>query len=166
MNEVQSSIILISRSPQITFLIGEVLGKTLLTGDIIALIGELGSGKTLLTQGIAKGLGVSNKYYITSPTFNLINEYPARLSLYHMDMYRLAGMNELEDIGFDEYLNKDGVIVIEWAEKIREILPDEASFVYFSCLDIKVRKIEIYANINKISVISKKLVKKGVERWL
>lgn len=165
MNEDLTSLILISRSPQMTFSIGEALGETLLNGDIVALTGELGSGKTLLTQGIAKGIGIPNNYSITSPTFNLINEYPGRFPLYHMDIYRLEGMNELDDIGFDEYLNKDGVIIIEWAEKIRDIIPDEASFVYLSCLDETVRKIEIYSHVNKISLISKYLVKEGVERW-
>lgn len=166
MNEEKQSLILIARSPQITFSIGEVLGKSLVKGDIVALIGELGTGKTIFAQGIAKGLGIPDQYTITSPTFNLINEYPGRLSLYHMDIYRLEGINDLENIGFEEYLNKDGVIIIEWAEKIRDLIPDEAIFVYFSCLDETVRKIEVYSNINKIFVISKDLVREGVETWL
>lgn len=166
MTDNRQSIILIAKSPDITYLIGEALGKTLEKGDIVALIGELGSGKTLLTQGIAKGLDVPDLYNVTSPTFNLINEYPGRLQLYHMDIYRLSGVNDLEDIGFEEYMSKSGVIVIEWAEKIKDVIPDEASFIYLSSIEEMVRKIEIYSQKNKIINISKDLVREGVERWV
>lgn len=90
---------------------------------VITLQGDLGAGKTLLTKGIAKGLGVSDWYYLNSPTFTLINEYRGRLPLYHLDLYRLGAADELFELGFNDYLSGSGVIVIEWPEKAEELLP-------------------------------------------
>lgn len=102
---------------------GLKLGKVLKAGDVIWLSGDLGTGKTALTNGIAKALGIDA--YITSPTFNLVNEYEGRLPLYHFDVYRIADSEEMFDIGFDEYLNNGGVTVIEWGEQISDILPSD-----------------------------------------
>lgn len=102
---------------------GLKLGKVLKAGDVIWLSGDLGTGKTALTNGIAKALGIDA--YITSPTFNLVNEYEGRLPLYHFDVYRIVDSEEMFDIGFDEYLNNGGVTVIEWGEQISEILPTD-----------------------------------------
>ncbi len=102
---------------------GLKLGKILKAGDVIWLSGDLGTGKTALTNGIAKALGIDA--YITSPTFNLVNEYEGRLPLYHFDVYRIADSEEMFDIGFDEYLNNGGVTVIEWGEQISDILPSD-----------------------------------------
>ncbi|WP_024833153.1 tRNA (adenosine(37)-N6)-threonylcarbamoyltransferase complex ATPase subunit type 1 TsaE [Ruminiclostridium josui] len=102
---------------------GLKLGNILKPGDVIWLSGDLGTGKTALTNGIAKALGIDD--YITSPTFNLVNEYEGRLPLYHFDVYRIADPDEMFDIGFDEYLNNGGVTVIEWGEQISEILPSD-----------------------------------------
>jgi len=90
---------------------------------VITLQGDLGAGKTLLTKGIAKGLKVSDWYYLNSPTFTLINEYQGRLPLYHLDLYRLGDADELFELGFNDYLAAAGVIVIEWPEKAYEFLP-------------------------------------------
>lgn len=98
--------------------LGQTLGASISQPIIIALTGDLGSGKTALVQGLAKGLGVSRKYYITSPTFTLINEYPGRHTLFHVDLYRIEHLSELEEIGLDEILHKDAVIAIEWAERL------------------------------------------------
>ena len=114
---------LISKSPEDTVDIGRIMGENLNGGQVVALTGELGAGKTCLTQGIARGLGISEKYYFTSPTFTLINEYPGRIPLYHMDVYRLSGSRDLEDMGYKEYFYGDGVVVIEWAEKVADVLP-------------------------------------------
>ena len=105
-----------------TILLGERIGKTLKPDDIVALSGELGAGKTTLIQGIAKGLGVKN--WVTSPTFTLINEYEGKLNLYHIDMYRVDYIDDAEDLAIEEYFTKGGATVIEWAEKIRTILPE------------------------------------------
>lgn len=102
---------------------GKKLGKLLKKGDIVCLNGDLGAGKTTLTKSIGLGLGVEE--YITSPTFSLINEYRGRLDLYHFDVYRLENVDELDDLGFDEYFFGGGVCIIEWAEKIEKMLPKE-----------------------------------------
>lgn len=102
---------------------GEKLGKLLKKGDIVCLNGDLGAGKTTLTKSIGLGLGVEE--YITSPTFSLINEYKGRLPVYHFDVYRLENVDELDDLGFDEYFFGGGVCIIEWAEKIEKMLPKE-----------------------------------------
>ena len=140
----RASLILISKSPTETFSIGRLLGEGLTGGDCVALTGELGAGKTCLTQGIAVGLGVPDGYVVTSPTFTLINEYPGGEStLYHLDVYRLRGSADLEEMGFQEYLMSDGVMVIEWAEKVSDAIPDEALRVELSYMDETVRRIEI-----------------------
>jgi tRNA threonylcarbamoyladenosine biosynthesis protein TsaE len=109
---------LISRSGRQTFGIGEQLGKLLDQGMVIALKGELGAGKTTFVKGLARGLGVPDTFYVTSPTYTIMNEYPARLDLCHMDLYRLGTSDELDYIGFYEMITQDRVIVIEWPEII------------------------------------------------
>jgi len=125
--------------------VGQILGATLKQPFIIALNGDLGSGKTAFVQGVAKGLDVSEKYYITSPTFTLINEYPGRHRLIHVDLYRIEYIAELEEIGLDEVLNQDAVIVIEWADKLPEgSLPDHLTF-QFKIISEESRQIDIFA---------------------
>jgi len=126
-----------------TFALGFSVGQRAGDGDVFALSGELGSGKTCFTGGLARGLGVGEDYAITSPTFTLINEYPGRCRLYHCDVYRLNASSELEDLGFDEYLSGKGVMAIEWAEKIPEALPPDAISVWFIYVDENRRKIRI-----------------------
>jgi tRNA threonylcarbamoyladenosine biosynthesis protein TsaE len=126
-----------------TFAFARVIGEKLQEGDILALSGELGSGKTCFTGGLARGLGVSEKYQITSPTFTLINEYPARHRLFHFDVYRLNDYADLDDLGYDEFISGKGVVVIEWAEKIAQIIPDTAIFINFEYIDENKRKIII-----------------------
>lgn len=104
----------ITNSPAETRRLGEKLGKLLAPGDLIALTGELGAGKTLLVQGIAAGMGIEAT--VTSPTFLIIKEYPGKIPLYHMDAYRLAGPEELLALGYEEYFFGQGVTVIEWAD--------------------------------------------------
>ena len=107
-----------------TINLGFSIGNLLKSGDIICLTGDLGTGKTHITKGIAKGLGV--KEHITSPTFTIVNEYDSgRLKLYHFDVYRVSEPDEIYAIGFDDYIFSDGVSIIEWANYIEEILPNE-----------------------------------------
>ena len=101
--------------------IGELVGALVNSGDIICLIGDLGTGKTHLTKGIAKGLHIED--HITSPTFTIVNEYTGRLKLYHFDVYRVNDPDEIAAIGFDEYIFSDGVSIIEWANYIEELIP-------------------------------------------
>ena len=113
-----------------TELVGRKLGEKLRGGEVIALDGDLGAGKTIFTKGIAKGLGISAQ--ILSPTFNIVREYAGRLKLYHFDFYRLSEAEELREIGFAEYLQPDAVVVIEWAELFPEVLPQQRISVHIS----------------------------------
>ena len=106
---------------------GRKLGSILKPGDVICLSGDLGTGKTALTNGIAKALGINS--YITSPTFTLVNEYQGKYTLYHFDVYRIADPDEMFDIGFDEYINGEGITIIEWGELISGILPSEIIYL-------------------------------------
>ena len=143
MNREKAKIEILSPNANKTIEVARLLGSKLKKGDILALSGELGSGKTCFTAGLARGLGVSENYQITSPTFTLINEYKARCNLYHFDLYRLNGYSEFEDLGYEEYFSGEGVVVIEWAEKIANILPPSAFFIKFEYVDENSRKINI-----------------------
>ena len=104
---------------------GEKLCEKLTAGSIVALTGDLGTGKTTLTKAIAAGLGVTD--VITSPTFNIVKQYDSgRLPLYHFDVYRIGDVDEMYEIGYEEFFFGDGVCVIEWADLIEEIIPDDA----------------------------------------
>ena len=133
---------IISHSPEETLRLGAFLGKYLTNGSVIALSGELGSGKTCLTQGIARGLQVPEDLYVTSPSYTLINEYPGRLRLFHADLYRIGNVVELDEIGLDEIMGCDGVTVIEWAEKVIELLPKERLFISISIVDHQTRSFD------------------------
>ena len=111
----------ISNSPQETEALGEKLAARLSPGDIIAFSGDLGSGKTAFTRGLAKGLGIEER--VTSPTFTIVNEYEGgRLPLFHFDMYRLGSSDELFDIGWEDYLARGGVCAVEWSEIVDDAL--------------------------------------------
>lgn len=114
---------LITKSAAETAMVGFKLGETLEAGDVICLTGGLGTGKTAFTGGIAGALGITG--HITSPTFTIVNEYGGRLPLYHFDAYRISDPEEMFEIGFEEYLDGRGVVVVEWAELIKDILPLE-----------------------------------------
>jgi len=161
MNRVPLLVTVISRNPEDTFFIGRIIGESLSAGDIVALSGDLGTGKTYLTKGIARGLGVSEQYQITSPTFTLINEYPGRLTLYHFDLYRLESFLDMINLGYEEYLFGKGVSVIEWAEKASDILPDETIFISLTYLDENRRKMVISGNDEGMLNISNALKKGG-----
>ena len=130
----------ITSSPEQTWRIGELLGELLGPGDLVCLYGDLGAGKTSLSYGIALGLEVKEQY-ITSPTFTFVNEYEGRVPFYHIDLYRLKEPEELENIGFEEYLGSDGVTVIEWAERAEDELPGERLSVYLNYVNENSREI-------------------------
>jgi tRNA threonylcarbamoyladenosine biosynthesis protein TsaE len=109
--------------------IGARLAALLRSGDVVCLYGDLGAGKTTFVQGIAEGLGIAAR--VTSPTFTLVHEYPGgRVPLFHFDVYRLRGAADLADIGFDEYLARGGIALIEWADRITDALPGERLDAY------------------------------------
>ena len=111
-----------SRSEQDTFALGEKIGKAAKEGDIIALLGDLGVGKTVFTKGFAKGLGISE--HVSSPTFTIMQIYDeGRLPLYHFDVYRIGDPEEMEEIGYEDYFFGKGVCLVEWAGLIEDLMP-------------------------------------------
>ncbi len=102
--------------------IAKEIADTLHGGEFLAMYGDLGAGKTAFVQGLAKALGISD--HVTSPTFTIVNEYYGRLPLYHFDVYRIGDPDEMYEIGYEEYIDGDGVCVVEWAELIEELFPD------------------------------------------
>jgi|GEM_PF-7037256 len=107
------------RTPEETFLLGEKISKHLRAGDIILLYGDLGSGKTTFVQGVCRGLELPKEFPVRSPTFTLINEYQAKHMINHIDLYRLESMEEIENLGLEEYLFGDGITLVEWSEKLK-----------------------------------------------
>ena len=118
---------IVSKDPEETRRLGQELGRLAQPGDVLLLTGQLGAGKTCLTQGIAWGLGVEG--YATSPTFVVVNQYRGRFTLYHIDLYRIDTLAEVIDLGLDDYLYGDGVCVVEWADKALEAFPAERLLV-------------------------------------
>lgn len=115
-----------TNSPEETFELGRQLGQKASAGEVYTLIGDLGVGKTVLTQGIAKGLGVDEP--ISSPTFTIVQVYESgRIPFYHFDVYRIGDVEEMDEIGFDDYVYGEGLTMIEWANLIEEILPEHYS---------------------------------------
>lgn len=149
-------VVIFSNSLSQTQELGKKIGARLEAGTVIRLIGDLGSGKTSMVQGIAQGLDVSPEYYITSPTFTLINEYPGRHTFYHVDLYRLGDTVDFEDIGLLDILFDEGVVAIEWAEKLTEELKNPIT-IKLSILDDHSRKIHIVSFEPKIVDFLKKL---------
>jgi tRNA threonylcarbamoyladenosine biosynthesis protein TsaE len=125
--------------------LGQKIGTLTNQPLIIALSGDLGSGKTAFVQGLAMGLEVPDEYYITSPTFTLINEYPGRLRLIHVDLYRLDSIADLEDLGLDERLYDQAVIAIEWADKLSDSLPASHLAVNMEIIDDNCRSLSLEA---------------------
>lgn len=121
--------------------IGKIIGRCLEKGTVLCLDGDLGVGKTALTQFIAREFGVED--YITSPTFTIIKEYEGRLPFYHMDVYRIESEDDMYDLGYDEYIYSEGVTIIEWSHKIKGILPDERINIEIQRLDNSSRSMDI-----------------------
>ena len=108
---------------QHTRTLGRIIGEQARPGQIILLTGGLGAGKTTITQAIGRGLEVDEKYYITSPTFSILHEYPGKLPLYHMDFYRIIDEEELAELGIEEYFYGKGLCVVEWPERLGSLTP-------------------------------------------
>ncbi len=133
----------VSKSIDETIALGAKLARKLKKGDCVALIGDLGSGKTVFTKGIAKGLAVRGARYVNSPTFVIIKEYKGKIPLYHFDLYRLDHYTTLDGMNYTEYFYGDGVTVIEWADKIRRLLPSKIWEVNLAIAGENKRRIEI-----------------------
>jgi len=119
------------------------MGSGIHTGCLLALSGDLGSGKTTFVQGLANGLDVPGHYIVTSPTFTLINEYPGRLPLFHVDLYRISDVEEMENIGFFDLLSGKGVVAVEWADRVIHELPDDRIDIRFEVIDDVRRGVDI-----------------------
>jgi len=136
-----------SKTAEETLALGEAMGRLISEGLSMALKGDLGAGKTTFVKGLAKGLGISEEYYITSPTFTLINEYPASsFILYHLDLYRLSSSDELEYIGFDDIIDDNHVIVVEWPEILKDISFEFDIELHFQFDEQYNRSISVFAS--------------------
>lgn len=149
------SLTLVSHSPEETHRLGTFLGRLASAGDVFLLIGNLGAGKTCLTQGIAWGLEVEE--YAFSPSFVILREYSGRLTLYHIDFYRLDHLEEIVDLGLDEYLYGNDVCVVEWAEKGLKILPQENLLITIDYISNTERALRLEAKGKRYSELLKKL---------
>ena len=125
--------------------LGHDIGARLSGGVVLALTGDLGSGKTAFVQGLARGLQVPDAYYVTSPTYTLINEYPGRIPLFHVDLYRIGDTEEIEDIGLFDILQGHSVTAIEWADRLPEDALSEHIAVHFDIVQDEIREITISA---------------------
>ena len=136
-----------STSEKETKELGIKLSNVITKGSVISLRGSLGAGKTVFAKGFAEGLGISEA--IVSPTFTLVQEYDGKFKMYHLDLYRLSGEDEFESMGGEDFLYPDGVTLIEWSEKIEDMLPDTT----------------IYINITIDENLTRKIDIKGIELW-
>lgn len=137
---MQKQIEYTSESAEQTQELAALLGRSLDGGECLAFFGELGTGKTCFVQGLARGLDVPDSVYVRSPTFTLVDVYPGRLSIYHMDLYRLSDIDELEAIGWRDGLLPDSVMAIEWAERLDGFLPENTISISISHLDENTRQ--------------------------
>ena len=156
---LDKTVTITSHTPRQTEEIGSLLGRMLAKGDIIALCGELGTGKTTLVRGMACGIGLEEDE-IASPSFTLVNEYEGLLPLFHIDLYRLAHEEELVNIDYDEYLAADGVVVIEWADRIPQAIPADALWITLRYLDGDCREMVFRAKGVRYKVIVEELQRK------
>ena len=132
-----------THSAEETIALGRRLGDLLIPGDVVALVGELGSGKTWFTKGIGLGLDIPSDTIITSPSFSLVNEYEGRCTFFHMDGYRLESLSDFLAAGLDEYLYQDAVVAMEWADRWPDILPEWYVKVKIAIVDEGSRKITL-----------------------
>jgi tRNA threonylcarbamoyladenosine biosynthesis protein TsaE len=155
-------IFLDTRTPEQTRALGRCFGQRLDKHVVFRLFGDLGSGKTCFVQGLAEGLGVPETYGVTSPTYTLVNEYPGRIPLFHIDLYRLQGPEDAETIGFWEIIGYEAVVAVEWAERIpEEFWPQEHIAVEFSLADDDAHGIHLKGYGLEID----DLIKQAVELW-
>ncbi len=142
---MSSTLTLTLPDPAATTALGRRLGQLLFPGAVVALVGMLGAGKTFLTRAIAEGLGIRDSRVVTSPTFVLIQEYQARLPIYHFDIYRLRSDAEFADLGAAEYLEGDGVCLIEWADRVAASLPREHLLIALTITGDEARNVQLTA---------------------
>lgn len=145
MEQLSDTFDIITRTPDQTRAFGRRIGEALTRGMCLSLEGDLGSGKTVFVQGLARGLSVPETVYVTSPSYALIHEYPGRISLFHADLYRIEDPEGVDDLGLFDLLDEDNVLAIEWGEKIQEALPPEGMVIRFETTGDGSRKISVDA---------------------
>jgi tRNA threonylcarbamoyladenosine biosynthesis protein TsaE len=138
-------VVLQTKSPSETIRIGKSIGSLLLPGDVVALVGELGTGKTQFVKGLAAGVGAGSPADISSPSFTLINEYAGKVPFYHIDLFRLKREKDAEELGLEEYFQGGGITAIEWADKIPSLLPPEMLWIHIRYIGNHTRSFEIIA---------------------
>ena len=146
-----------------TIRLGRMIGNILKPGDVVALVGELGTGKTQFIKGLAEGVGVGKPTYISSPSFTLINEYPGRVPFYHIDLFRLESEKEAEELGLEEYFQGKGITAIEWADKIPSLLPHEMLWIQIRYIGKHIRSFEIIAKGKRYEEVLKKFGVRNAE---
>jgi len=146
-----------SKNVSETIRFGKRIGRLLQRGDVVALVGELGTGKTQFIKGLASGVGVKNPRYISSPSFTLIKEYQGRIPFYHIDLFRLKTEEEAEGLGLEEYYQGDGVSAIEWADKIPSLLPEELLWTQITYAGLHTRSIELIGKGERYEELLKSL---------
>lgn len=150
-----------SRSVDETLEIGRAIAGALVAGDVVGLVGGLGAGKTHLVKGIAAGLGVTDERRVNSPTFVLVNEYDGRLHVFHVDAYRLASVRELDALGFDEMCAGGGVVLVEWADRIAELMGPAALWIDMEIIGDTERKLTFRT---ASAPVAKRLADAGLDR--
>ena len=159
----EGELTLISDSTERTIEIGMRLGEKLEPGDIVSLIGDLGSGKTCFAKGVAIGLKADRRY-ISSPSFIIVNVYPARYPVFHIDLYRLSGNEEIEEVGIVEMIEEgEGIYLVEWADRMIELLPPERLDVHLTWMDETRREIKMIGRGERYAYVLKEL--KGCLSW-
>ncbi len=166
MHAVNIKLQLTTNSPEETRQLGEKIGKRVQAGTVVALFGALGSGKTIFVQGLARGLGVPADYYVTSPSYTLINEYPARHTLFHVDLYRINHPIDFEEIGLYEIMHNSGVVAVEWADRLQKDLLGEHVSVKLETPDVESRNICITAYGLEPTNLLKKLQIKSYHEFI
>ncbi len=155
-----AAIQLFADDPMETTELGKRLGQELRAGHVVGLVGSLGAGKTCFVQGVALGLGVDPRSYVSSPTFTLINEYQGRIPLYHIDLYRLSDPEELEEIGLDHYYRGEGVCLVEWFDRFPADLPPAYLRIEISVTGDLSRQFEVQAAGEKYHELTRRWVEK------
>lgn len=145
-----------------TIRMGKRLGRRFQPGDVVALVGDLGTGKTQFIKGLAEGVGVGKATYVSSPSFTLINEYPGRIPFYHIDLFRLRSEKEAEGLGLEEYVRGNGVTAIEWADKIPSLLPEALLWVKIHYTGKNTRSIEITPKGKRYEQLMRKMSDFGI----
>jgi tRNA threonylcarbamoyladenosine biosynthesis protein TsaE len=140
---INESIEIQSTSVPDTIDIGRAIGAALAGGDVLGLVGQLGAGKTHLAKGIALGLGMADERLVNSPTFVLLNEYAGRVTVHHFDAYRLAGSEQLEALGFAEMCSSEAVVLVEWADRVREVMPTGTLWIEMQITGDSIRRLSL-----------------------